>query len=82
MTTAGCDWEAIDGFDSLADYRRFRNWIEGQITSGLVASVPVTKPYSGSTLWEEHWFKCLSDEKTWRLVGPDPPFRGLFKMVP
>ena len=81
VTDKGCGWDAIDEFGSLAEYRRFHEWIKGQVTSGLAASVPVTKPYSGSVLWDEHWFKCLRDDQTWRLVGPDPPFRGIFKVV-
>jgi hypothetical protein len=81
MTEASCGWDPIDEFGSLAEYRRFHEWINDQVTSGLAAAVPVTKPYSGSLLWDEHWFKCLSDDQTWRLVRPDPPFRGIFKIV-
>ena len=81
MTNAGCEWEARDGFSSLAEYLRFHESMKGQVTSGLAASVPVTKPYSGSSLWDEHWFECLSDHQIWRLVGPAPPFRGIFKIV-
>ena len=77
----GCEWEAVDAFGSLAEYQRFHEWIKGQVTSGIAASVPVSKPYSGSTLWDEHWFRCLGDQQIWRLVGPDPPFRGIFKKV-
>jgi len=81
VTDAGCGWDPIDEFGSVAEYRCFHEWINGQVTSGLAAAVPVTKPYSGSVLWDEHWFKCLGDGQTWRLVGPDPPFRGIFKIV-
>jgi hypothetical protein len=76
-----CEWDAIDGFNSLADYRRFQEWIKGQVTSGIAGSVPVAKPYSGSSLWDEHWYECLDTHEIWRLVGPDPPFRGIFKSV-
>jgi hypothetical protein len=76
-----CEWEAVDGFSSLAEYQSFHEWMKGQVTSGAAASVPVSKPYSGSTLWDEHWFRCLGDQQIWRLVGPDPPFRGIFKKV-
>jgi hypothetical protein len=81
MRNQDCNWEAVDGFGSLAEYRRFHEWMQGQVTSGIAASVPVRKPYSGSSLWDEHWFRCLSDQQIWRLVGPDPPFRGIFKIV-
>jgi hypothetical protein len=81
VTEADCSWVPIDEFRSLADYRRFQQWIDGQVSSGLAAAVPIAKPYSGSSLWDEHWYKCLGDGKIWRLVGPDPPFRGIFKVV-
>ena len=81
VTSAGCNWDQIDEFGSLAEYQRFNNWINGEVTSGLATVVPVTKPYSGSSLWDEHWFKCLSDKQVWRLVAPDGPFRGIFKPV-
>jgi hypothetical protein len=81
VTNEGCSWDPVDEFNSLADYRRFHEWMKGQVTSGLATAVPVTKPYSGSSLWDEHWFKCLRNGQVWRLVGPDPPFRGIFKVV-
>jgi hypothetical protein len=81
MKNVDCNWEAVDGFASLAEYRRFHEWMENQVASGIAVSLPVGKPYSGSSLWDEHWFRCLGDEQIWRLVGPDPPFRGIFKKV-
>ena len=76
-----CAWEPIDSFNSLAEYRRFQRWMDDQIASGVASTVAVSKPYSGSELWDEHWYECLEDHRVWRLVGPDPPFRGIFKLV-
>lgn len=81
MTNESCGWEPIDAFSSLTEYRRFHEWMNSQVVSGVAAAVPVAKHYSGSSLWDEHWFKCLGDDQIWRLVGPDPPFRGIFKLV-
>jgi hypothetical protein len=81
VSKASCDWEIVDAFDSLTDYRRFLTWINDQVTAGLVRLVQVERPYSGSTLWDEHWYECGVNGETWRLVAPEPPFRGIFKPV-
>ena len=76
-----CNWERIGEFSSLRDYNSFQKWLDEQIASGLAAQVPVQSPYSGSSLWEEHWYQCLSDHQIWRLVAPDPPFKGIFTPI-
>ena len=81
IANVGCDWEPIDGFSSLAEYQRFQAWMKEQISSGLAVLISVSEPYSGSSLWEESWYQCLDNDQIWRLVGPEPPFRGLFKRV-
>ena len=76
-----CEWEPVREFGSSREYERFQQRMEDQVASGLAARVPVQSPYSGSSLWEEHWYECLSDRQVWRLVAPDPPFKGIFKPV-
>lgn len=40
-----CNWEIIDGFQSYGEYEKFRNWIESQLTEGLIEEVPVIDYY-------------------------------------
>lgn len=43
--------------------------------------VPVEKPYSGSSLIEQKWFRHVLSGQVWRLVYPDPPLEGVFEPV-
>jgi hypothetical protein len=76
----GCEWVVIDGFNSNEEYERLLAQIREQVLAGAAKEVRVAKPYSGVD-WDEHWFQCLPGKDTWRLVAPDPPFRGIFKIV-
>jgi hypothetical protein len=76
-----CNWEAIDRFNSLAHYEEFLRWITGQIAEGRAQAVPMDPAKAWGTAWDEHWYECLASNDVWRLVGPDPPFRGIFKKV-
>ena len=75
-----CGWKVIEGFDGEDDYDRLKAEIRKQVDAGRATEEPVRKPYSGVD-WDEHWYRCRSTRSTWRLVAPDPPFRGLFKPV-
>ena len=77
----GCDWEAIEGFQSLADYDKFLSWINAQVATGGAAAVPLDPAKAWGSAWDEHWYRCVADREVWRLVGPDPPFRGVFKRL-
>jgi hypothetical protein len=76
-----CEWEPIDRFRSLADYEELLSRINRQVADGLVKAVPLDAAKAWGNAWDEHWFECLSSHEIWRLVGPDPPFRGVFKLV-
>lgn len=73
-------WDEIHGFDSPGEYRRFLTWIADGLTDGSLEEVAVERRYSGSELFEERWFRAQSGQ-LWRLVAPEPPFRGVFVMV-
>ena len=75
-----CGWELIEGFTSEEDYEHLLASLRSQVESGLATEEHVKKPYS-KVEWDEHWYRCLSTRQTWRLVAPDPPFRGIFKPV-
>lgn len=72
-----CNWEAIQGFESPGEYRRFCTWLAEQIESGLVESVPVIEPSNDLIFGlEEIWYRCKASGEVWRLVAPQAPFRG------
>ncbi len=75
-----CPWEEIYAFRSLLEYKNFENWMEQQIQAGKAEETEVKKHFSDAT-FEERWFKHCSSGIIWRLVEPDPPFRGTFEQV-
>jgi len=81
MADSGAPWQPIRAFESSAEYRELLSFLTAEITKGIAESVPVERPYSGSTLMDEHWYRNVRTNELWRLVAPDPPFRGVFKRV-
>jgi hypothetical protein len=79
--TSGCEWEPIQPFNSLRDYEEFLQSLNGQIETGVVRAVPVDPKLGWGSAWDEHWYECMASHEIWRLVAPDPPFRGVFKKV-
>jgi hypothetical protein len=80
MKKHGCDWDIVDAFQSDDQYERLLGWLTEQVRAGAAREEPVKKRYSGVE-WDEHWYRCLSTRDVWRLIAPDPPFKGLFKPV-
>ena len=80
MSSSNCGWTIVEGFESDEQYAQLSNRLGEQLRSGLAKEERVSKPYSGVE-WEEHWYRCLDTKQTWRLIAPDPPFKGLFKPI-
>jgi hypothetical protein len=74
------DWDEIHGFASPGELERFRRWIASALDEEALIEIPVEEPYSGSPMLDEHWYRAASGS-VWRLVAPDPPFRGVFERV-
>lgn len=74
------DWDEIHGFASPGEYRRFEAWVGEALEEGALTEIEVAVPYSGSSMFYERWFRSASGQ-VWRLVTPDPPFRGVFEQV-
>ncbi len=74
------DWDEIHGFSSPGEFARFRAWIAEALSRGALTEIPVGEPYSGSPLFDEQWYSEPSGT-VWRVVAPDPPFRGVFERV-
>jgi hypothetical protein len=77
-----CNWESIEGFNGTSEVIRFQKWINDQIRDGVAVHIAVESRYSGSTIFQESWFRHTASETIWRLVLPDPPFDGVFELVP
>ena len=77
-----CYWEAINGFESPGEYRRFCLWLSAQVDAGIVEIVPVVE-LSRDLIFgsRESRYQCKASGETWRLVAPDAPFRGLWEPV-
>lgn len=82
MSCSCSQWEIIDFFYSLSEYERVVVWLRNLLSADIVARVAVEKsPDDLTFLLGEEWFACKRCGKKWRLVPPDPPFRGLFEPV-
>jgi hypothetical protein len=73
-------WDEIHGFATPREYERFRAWIDNAIRERRLVEIPVASPYSGSRMFEEHWYRTPRGA-IWRVVAPEPPFRGVFERV-
>ena len=76
-----CDCFSLkpDGsFSSFPDYDTHKRRVED---SGLFVSVPVGKRYAEVGGIDEYWYECRSCGRIWRLVEPDPPFKGVWQEV-
>jgi hypothetical protein len=73
-------WEEIHGFESPGEYASFLRWIAEAIADGSLTEVAVLDRYGDSEMFDERWFAAPSGQ-LWRLVAPEPPFRGVFLMI-
>jgi hypothetical protein len=75
-----CEWEKIDKFSNYNEFQRFIVWIDDKVKTGVAEEVPVLAHYSGS-FFKEKWFMHKNSRTVWRLVWPEVPFTGVFKLV-
>jgi len=74
-------WEEIHGFMSPGEYKRFVQYVEGQMVSGMARELPADPQYGKGMIYGGRWFQDVETGAIWRLVAPDPPFRGLWEPV-
>jgi hypothetical protein len=74
-------WEEIDAFASPGEYERFVEYIEGHVSSGIAKELPADPEYGKGMLYGGRWFQDVESGAVWRLIAPDPPFRGLWEPV-
>lgn len=70
--------KVVGGFSSFPDYDSHKQAIAH---SGLFLPVPVGHRFADVGGVDEYWYKCTSCGQLWRLVEPDPPFRGIWSKV-
>ena len=74
-------WEEIHGFASPGEYTRFVGYLEGQVAAGHTREAPVDPEYGAGQIYGGRWFQDVETGMVWRLIPPDPPFRGLWEPV-
>ena len=74
-------WEEIHGFISPEEYKRFVQYLEAQIASGVAKERAADPLYGKGMIYGGRWFQHIETGAIWRLVPPDPPFRGLWEPV-
>jgi len=74
-------WEKIDRFDSLSEYNRFVDYIEGQIKANFATEVTVDEDYKKGEIFGGRWFRDNDTNEIWRLIPPDFPFCGTWEPV-
>jgi hypothetical protein len=74
-------WEEIHGFVSPGEYVRFVSYLEEQVASGVAREYPADPLYGKGMIYGGRWFQDTETGAIWRLLPPDPPFRGLWEPV-
>jgi hypothetical protein len=75
------EWYPIRGFETPSEYRRFVQHIESCIRDGIIVEVTTDLAYSDGEIYGGRWFQDIATSRTWRLVAPDFPLRGLWEPV-
>lgn len=70
----------INGFHSMGEFVRFESWLLEQIQDNACHEIEV-QDYFANTQFGEKWFKFTEVDEVWRLVNPEPPFRGYWGRV-
>lgn len=71
----------IHGFLSAAEYERFKRILEDEVREGYLIEVTPDPDYHRGLIYGGQWFREVDTGEVWRLVAPDPPFRGLWEAV-
>ena len=65
---------------SFNDFIEYQDLEDSLKQSSSFEQTEVLNSYSTVGL-EEKWFKNISNGESWRLVRPDPPFKGIWQRV-
>lgn len=78
-----CPWNKVDAFSSYVEFETFLLWIEKQVKLGKAKEMTVKKPRAliDDKPSGEKWYLHVQSSEVWRLLWPDPPFRGEFERI-
>ena len=76
-THCNCDVRSVNHFLDWNDYDYFSEMLKKDKN---FISVSVTEKYSNFGFLER-WYRCVKCQTVWRLVEPDPPFKGLWERL-
>lgn len=66
--------------ETFSDWTDFDNFSLSISHNPEFVAISVMAPYANVGL-PEKWYRCVHCGTVWRLVEPDPPFRGLWQKV-
>jgi hypothetical protein len=79
MTSCVChQYRVPGGFHDFSEFDQFNAEIKNV---DFFREVPVLKTLGGVGGLMEAWFECQRCGQIWRLVEPDPPFKGMWSQV-
>jgi hypothetical protein len=81
MNTTFPGFDEIHGFQTPGEFNRFVGFLKSQVKSGCLQEIAADPAYAKGELVGGRWFREIKSGKVWRLIDPDPPFRGLWEMV-
>lgn len=80
MTNQTCSCDSLrerEGFSGWADYQQFLKKLASESTFDRV----LKQSSSMDVGLEEQWYRCVKCKTLWRLLEPDPPFKGLWERL-
>ena len=75
-----CHCTTIRKSETFSDWTDFDNFSSSLLNDLEFVATTVITPYANVGL-PEKWYRCTRCGTVWRLVEPDPPFKGLWKRV-
>ena len=74
-------WYEIHAFASPSEFDLFVEYLRQEINAGYAEEVAVQDDYGRGEIFGGSWYRERDTGEVWRLVPPDPPFRGLWERV-
>jgi len=74
-------WFEIHGFVSPGEFDRFVEYLLQDVRAGLAEQVEAQEDYGRGEIFGGTWYRDRDTGELWRLVAPDPPFRGVWERI-
>lgn len=73
-----CSIREVGGFSCFPDYDHHKRRVTDSDNFELIT---VAQRYGGIGGLDESWVRCKRCGQVWRVVEPDPPFKGMWAEV-